>query len=186
MGSPDWGLLPDEVVSLIRQREWTNLANLKARLSGQRAFPIRIGLKPPNGRAAMSSLEHFGQFVRQWRACRFSRFVQWKHRNYRELSVQEVPHSVVLHSVADLVFVLGPEAERRCEIWSRNMAPILSVGRHEAQLYLPMVKHIDHVESMSLEDCKLMATLLPQLHGDMGQGQYLRALPLEGLDTEFL
>ncbi len=63
------------------------------------------------------------------------------------------------------------------------MMPLLRLDRC---LYPALVKHIDTVEQLSMREAELLAELLPQLHQGLGKGQYLRALPLIGVDTKFL
>ncbi|NIR95358.1 MAG: hypothetical protein GWO08_17415, partial [Gammaproteobacteria bacterium] len=49
-----------------------------------------------------------------------------------------------------------------------------------------MVRHLTALEKLDEEDVKLIAGLLPQLRRGLGRGRYLRALPLQGVDTKFL
>ncbi|MCO6413242.1 MAG: hypothetical protein J5I92_10895 [Thiogranum sp.] len=179
-----WGLLPDVVDRLVRKREWNNAANLKARLLGDRPFPIRIGLKPPSGRSAISDLAHFQLFVEQWKAFSRQDWVEWDDRSYRALSQQRIPVALVLQSVQDLIDFLGDEARQRSRIWAANMQPLTAVAG--SGMYPVLVKHLGTVEEMSVDECVLLKTLVDQLHAGMGAEHYLRSLPLTGVDTKFL
>ncbi|NHB96963.1 DUF3322 domain-containing protein [Photorhabdus stackebrandtii] len=178
-----WGLLPAQVKNLIRQREWDNLSSLKARLLGSKAFPVRVGLKPPRGRSAISDMVHFQRFVDEWKSFPYQDLVEWSSKNFRELSEQRIPTFVAIESVQHLIQFLGNDALSRSKVWERNMKPFLRV---EKELYPALVKCIDIVEKLSLRDAELLAKLLPQLKQGLGEGQYLRALPLIGIDTKFL
>lgn len=178
-----WGLLPAQVKKIVKQREWDKSSSLKARLSGARNFPIKVGLKPPNGRAAISDMIHFQRFVEEWRSFQHQDLVQWSSKSFRELSDQVLPTLLVIHSFEDLIRFLGDNALSRSSVWERNMIPLLRLG---GCLYPGLVKHIDTVEQLSLRDAELLADLLPQLQHGMGKGLYLRALPLIGVDTKFL
>ncbi|MCT8351779.1 Wadjet anti-phage system protein JetD domain-containing protein [Photorhabdus kayaii] len=178
-----WGLLPAQVKSIIRQREWDSLPSLKARLLGIKAFPIRVGLKPPKGNSAILDIVHFQRFIDEWKSFPHQDVVEWSSKNFRELSEQRIPTFVVIESMQCLIQFLGSDALSRSKVWERNMKPFLWVNK---DLYPALVKCIDIVEKLSLRDAELLAKLLPQLKQGLGEGQYLRALPLIGIDTKFL
>lgn len=179
----DWGLLPSGVRALILKREWNNEAGLKARLLDRKPFPIRIGLKPPAGRSAIEDMAHFQQFIQEWRSYSPQKFVQWESRRYRTLAEQSVPKFFVLESVQELIEFVGKEALHRSQKWTTNMSPLLAIRE---DIYPALVKNLDRFESMGSTDAQLLADLVKQLSPKMGIGQYLRALPLVGIDTKFL
>ncbi|CDL79527.1 DUF3322 domain-containing protein [Xenorhabdus cabanillasii] len=178
-----WGLLPTQVKEIVRKREWNNLSSLKARLLGAKPFPIRIGLKPPSGAFALSDLTHFQRVVSEWKSFPYQEMVLWSSKKFRELSEQVIPILVVLESMQQLIKFLGRDAIRRSVIWERNMRPFLHI---DEVLYPALVKNIDIVEKITLKEAELLAKLLPQLKQGLGKGQYLRALPIIGIDTKFL
>jgi len=59
--------LPEVVRSRLRQLEWDNIGNLRDRLLGKRAFPIRVSLKPPTGPQALDAMAHFQTYIAAWR-----------------------------------------------------------------------------------------------------------------------
>lgn len=180
---PCWGLLPEQIRSRIRRREWDNFPSLKARLLGTKGFPIRIGLKPPDGSSAILNMDHFQKFVQEWKSFHHQDLVQWSVKNYRDLSEQDIPIFVVIGSIQDLIRFLGDKALSRSRLWECNMLPVLQLDQN---LYPALVKHLDMVENLSSRDAELLAQLLPQLKPSLGTGLYLRALPLVGVDTKFL
>ena len=178
-----WGLLPEDVRQLILKREWASTANLKARILGHKPFPIRIGLKPPTGKAAIADMAHFQNFVQQWRSDPQQEFIQWETRSYRTLSEQQLPRFFILNDLEALIEYVGDEARQRSKVWQTNMAPLLDV---DDSCYSALIKHLDSIEQMSVLDAQLLADIVPQLSQGMGLDQYLRALPLVGADTKFL
>ncbi|KMJ44061.1 hypothetical protein AB204_16375 [Xenorhabdus khoisanae] len=178
-----WGLLPTQVTEIVRKREWDNLSSLKARLLGAKPFPIRISLKPPSGAFALSDLTHFQRVVNEWKSFPHQEMVLWSSKRFRELSEQVVPIWVVIESMQQLIEFLGQNALRRSVIWERNMKPFLHI---DEVLYPTLVKNIEIVEKITLKEAELLAKLLPQLKQGLGKGQYLRALPIIGIDTKFL
>jgi len=178
-----WGLLPTAVRSLILTREWENKARLKARLLGRKSFPIQISLKPPSAPAAIDHLAHFQHFIHAWQTYPHQHWVQWEDRSYRQLGQQRVPKFFVLDSVQALIQFIGDQAVQRSQRWEQNMSPLLAIS---SDLYPTLIKHLDKIESMQATDSQLLADLITQLSPGLGIGQYLRALPLVGIDTKFL
>ena len=186
---PLWGLLPDQVIQLVKRREWDNIASLKARLLGEKAFPLRIGLKPPNGHSALSDVEHFLRFIAEWKAFPHQEMVQWEIKSFRNFSDQNVPTFIVVNSVKQLMQLLGRDAHERSQLWERNMALLLNIdgmGQLNQRLYPALVRWIEEIEKLSEKESKLLAKLLPQLKQGLGKGCYLRALSVNGVDTKFL
>ncbi|MDR0218666.1 MAG: DUF2220 family protein [Enterobacteriaceae bacterium] len=181
--TPHWGLLPSQVKEIVRKREWDNLPCLKARLLGAKPFPMRIGLKPPSGACALSDLAHFQRVVSEWKLFPHQEMVQWSSKKFREISEQVIPVGLEISSMQQLITFLGKEAIRRSVIWERHMRPFLHINKI---LYPALIKHIDIIEKITLSDAELLAKLLPQLKQGLGKGQYLRALPIIGIDTKFL
>ncbi|WP_341325626.1 DUF3322 domain-containing protein [Methylotuvimicrobium sp. KM2] len=178
-----WGLLPEDVLAQLRTREWLNIENLRSRLSGDRPFPIRIALKAPTGAQALADLEHFRCFVESWRRWPNPSQVNWQTKKFLQLGEQALPVAVQIDSMPALIAVLGSKAEARKQRWEQLMRPLLNI---DARLSTVLIKQLSVLESMAPDDSALLAQLLPQLHRGMGQGAYLRALPLKGVDTKFV
>lgn len=178
-----WGLLPEAVLAQIRQREWDNSRNLRGRLSGERAFPLRMSLKTPTGAQALADLEHFRLFLHHWQQWRQPLQLEWQQKKYQQLGEQRIPVALSIASMPELIAVLGTKAEARSQRWQQLMQPLLSLN---SRLSAVLVKQLTILESMTIDDTALLAHLLPQLQSGMGQGQYLRALPLHGVDTKFV
>ena len=178
-----WGILPEEAKDIIRRREWDKPASLKARLSGTKEFPIRLGLKPPKGNSASADMAHFQRFVDEWKVFPHQDLVQWSTKTFRDLAEQLIPTFIVIHSIRDLIDFLGSEALSRSKIWEHNMMPLLQIDN---RLYPALVKHLETIEKLCRPEVELLALLIPQLKPGMGEGLYLRALPLVGIDTKFL
>ncbi|MGH8550082.1 MAG: DUF3322 domain-containing protein [Methylococcales bacterium] len=178
-----WGLLPADVVAEIERREWQNSRNLRARLCGERSLPLRIALKAPTGEQALADLEHFRLFIANWKNWPHPNQLHWQRRKYQRLGEHEVPVALQIDSMPELIALLGPQAETRSRGWKRRMGPLLAM---DSRLSKALLKNLDTIESMSEDDAVLLAKALPQLRPDMGLGLFLRALPLEHVDTKFV
>lgn len=179
----DWGLLPGEVRARLRQREWNNRRNLRQRLSGERPFPLRLPLKPPDASQALADLQHLQELVAQWRAWPWPEQVQWEARSFRHLGDWQLPVALQIDSMQALIDCLGNDAVALAHHWQQVIAPLQAL---EPSLFPTLVRHLDALEQMSPEDAKLLTRLLPQLQRGLGKGQYLRGLPLTGVDTKFM
>lgn len=179
-----WGLLPADIDSLILEKEWLNPRNLKSRLLGKRPFPIKINLKAPDGRMAVDDLPYFQKFIESWKLYPHQNFIEWETKSFRSLGEQHIPRFFILHSIQDLILAIGKDAEERSDVWRVNMAPLLKLPGND--IYPVLVKHLSTVENIPYKDCLLLKNLTEQLSPNMGAGDYLRAVPLVGVDTKFL
>jgi hypothetical protein len=180
---PTWGSLPHDARQRVFELEWHNSVNLKARMLGDRPFPLVMGLKPPTGKQAIDDLTHFREFVKQWQAIEATTQLKWIELNFRRLGRQQVPHSLIFDRMEQLINFLGEDARQRQQKWATNMSPLLDFNQ---ATFPAMVKHLQTIETMAGADVKVLPTLLPQLKPGLGQGMYLRALPLVGVDTKFV
>ena len=181
-----WGTLPKTIREKVVKQEWNNLANLKARLIGSRPFPIKLGLRPPTGKQAAQAFDQFRFFVDQWKQFEPEHCVLWEQKSFRLVSDQRVPKMFVIHNMQEFIEFVGQEAQRRAKIWQQNMLPVLNFVQDRQAVYPVLVKHLEKIETMTRDDARLLAILLPQLAENMGKGGYLRGLPLVEVDTKFL
>jgi len=178
-----WGLLPKAVVAEIERREWLHGLNLRARLGGERPFPLRLPLKAPTQEQALTDLEHFRAFIASWKAWPHPRQLEWQSRKYQRLGEHAVPIALRIDSMPDLIAVLGPAAEARSRRWQERMHPLLAL---DPRLATALLKHLDAIESMTVDHALMVAQVLPQLLPGLGQSAFLRALPLQDVDTKFV
>ncbi|MGB5277899.1 MAG: DUF3322 domain-containing protein [Gammaproteobacteria bacterium] len=179
----EWGLLPEDVRALLRQKEWASAKHLRQRLLGQRRFPLQVALKVPTGAQALRRVSHFHEFIKQWRQSTYNDQILWVQKQYRQLGTHDVPSSLSLKDMQALIEFIGPKAVARSEHWEKLMVPVMEF---DPGLYPILVRHLLALENMSADDTTLIARLLSQLHKNIGQGSYLRALPLKEVDTKFL
>lgn len=189
MTRPSWGLLPIDVISQLRKREWENLRTLKSRLKGEKPFPIRMSLKPPRGNAALTEMMHFQEFIDSWKSFPFKTMVQWERRVFRHLSEQTIPVRLVLDDIKSLADVLGHSEQ--LHHWQRKISLFLSQLFAEdltvqQLLFRILVDHLEEITHFTDQDGLLMMALIPQLKAGLGHGGYLRALPISTVDTKFI
>ncbi len=179
----DWGLLPEDVRQQLRQKEWEHPRHLRQRLLGERTFPIRINLHPPTGKQVLDDVAGFHSFVGVWRSWPLQTQLEWKQTRYAQLGQQDIPSTLIIGSIQELIECLGDSAAKRSRQWQSLMAPILEVDQ---SLYPVLIKQLHRLEKLTVIEATMIAQLLPQLTQGMGCGCYLRALPIDGVDTKFL
>ena len=178
-----WGLLPDEVREKLKTTEWDHAQHLKKRLLGERPFPITTNLHPPTGKQALDDLGRFHSFIDAWQAWPQQNQLSWKQVQYTRLGEKRVPSQLTLDTTQALIKFIGGDAEKRSQRWQQRLSPILQVSQ---KLYPALIKQLKKLESLSQDEAQMIAQLLPQLSQGMGQGGYLRALPVIGVDTKFI
>ena len=150
---PSWGLLPEAVIALLRQKQWQNTKKLKALLmaavADETPFPICVSLKPPNGKAALEEITHFQQFVAAWKsfsqtaaACACD--VCWEQRSFRHLCDQAIPSKLIVPTISALAHLLAQAARRdaRCHGLERPRAadPLRAAAQCQIELLFPVVE----------------------------------------------
>lgn len=178
-----WGVLPEEIRNRIKVAEWDNIRNLKDLMIGSRPFPLRYSLRSPSGQQAIEDLVHLQNYVNAWKSFTPGELVEWKEINFRNLTSQRLPTHLVISDVRALITFIGDIAEQQCLHWESVMRPILS---YYPELYATLVSNLVLLNRLTASDAERIATLLPSLKKDMGKGKYLRALPIQGIDTKFI
>jgi len=183
MTKPNWGVLPLNVRATIIQREWNNLANVRARLLGEKLFPITIPLKAPKGHSAVEDLGHFQLFIKSWQDYAGEGTVHWEDRKYRKLLSQQVPCSFEIENFNTLVNLIGQDATKLSQHWQAMMAPLLEI---DSGLYPVLVRHLSTLSELDEWKSQALKKVALQLKAGLGKDLYLRALPLTGIHSKFI
>lgn len=178
-----WGLSPAEVKDKLRQSEWLQRGRLQQRLLGERPLPLVVSLRPPNSREALADVEALRQFIAHWHDWSGPGEVIYQSRQFRALGVQLLPARFEIHSLAQLFSFLGSDVEAQMDALQRKIKPLLAL---DASLHPVLMGQLKNLQNISPAAAAQMAALLPQLQPALGHGQYLRALPVNGVDTKFI
>lgn len=140
--------------------------------------------------------------------------VVWEKRNFRSLAEQDVPTHLNILDIGSLACILGSDEERQLQDWLSKIRYIFeslssqsyfpqsqshqassdegssshdsSLRGSDQNLFQALIDHLETLDSFEQGDLKLLVSLLPQLQKGMGQGCYLRALPVTFVDTKFI
>lgn len=179
-----WGRGPEDVIGALRRTEWTNRANLRARLSGQRPFPISIDLRPPTGPQAGKDLRRYREWVHAWHDVQLGKRVVWGEQPLKGFGSQRLPLRMVIEDIDDLACCLGADAARDVKQWSDIALELVSRNPALAGSALAIAPDLSHLPMAALRH---LAALLPELKQGMGEGQqYLRSLAVNSVGTKFI
>ena len=183
-----WGILPDDAIAQLRKKEWDHPRHLKQRLRHQRPFPIVLSLKAPTGQQAFADIDHFHTFFKTWKNFGYPDLVEWQQRQFKQLATQHVPVKLVIPTLDVMVELLGQQ--QRLKKISDKISFLLQqlfVEPHiEYALFSTLIEYLEQIEQYPEHDWQLLIHLIAQLKANMGAGHYLRALPLQHVDTKFL
>ena len=140
--------------------------------------------------------------------------VVWEKRNFRSLAEQDVPTHLNILDIGSLACILGSDEERQLQDWLSKIRYIFeslssqsflpqsqihqassyegssshdsSLRGSDQNLFQALIDHLETLDSFEQDDLELLVRLLPQLQKGMGQGCYLRALPVTFVDTKFI
>ena len=187
-----WGLLPQALMQMLEVKEWHNMSRLKKRLTGEVKAEVSYALKPPNAVQVLADLARYQHFVAEWQAfeAKFAtRDIQvlWETKSFQQLKNQHMPVRLIITTIPALASLLGKE--QLLQDWQHKIVTFMSNSLYEPYrdaIKHIMLQHIDRIDTLSLEDIRLLSLVIPQLKKGLGNGLYLRGLPLAEVGTKFV
>ena len=180
-------LLINEIIERITKTEISNLNNLIKRLLGQREYPIKVALKPPTNQEILKDVNAFGKFIHCYNAYPHQELIEYSQKVYAcGADGSQIPNYFVVNSFDELLLCIKNDDRKKVSLLLDRVDSLATCFKLEdkSSLY-PLIKYLS-LDDLSAEDFKLLLVTLPQLKRDMGKNLYIRALPLEGVDTKFL
>ncbi|MCR5084529.1 MAG: hypothetical protein K6A65_03375 [Succinivibrionaceae bacterium] len=178
---------PKEVAAELERREVANTSNLVRRLQGLRPYPIRVPLHRPCEREILRDVARYESFLAGWERLGHQRLIEYVEVSYKGGTYgKRVPDCLVLGSLEDLLLMVQPAlAAQVRETLGRIGELAATLGLADPGPLYPLYRMLEPsaLGAGEFSDLKL---LLPQLSPGMGRGLYLRALPLEGIDTKYV
>lgn len=186
MNQPDWGILPPDAAAILRRRYW-NSARRRQLLSDSSAFPLELGLKPPSGKQALQHAGHFQHFIQAWRGIENTICTSRKLQHFGE---QTIPQKLHFPDVESLARFIGSNEYRQHRHWQTRYTRLMRACSpndwQQEALSIALIGSLHDLEAMTDTDFALLCQTIPQLYPTIGQGCYLRALPLHGIHTKFI
>jgi hypothetical protein len=128
-------------------------------------------------------MAHFQTYMAEWRAWPGPGHVEYQTSNLPQVGRHDLPMALVLEGFDELTSFLGPAAQARRQHWESVFEPLCAL---DSALQPCLVRNLISLELLSVTDAERLAATLAQLKPGLGRDNYLRALPLTGVDTKFV
>ena len=150
---------PDEAVELIVKREFENTTRLIKRLCNELPYPVEVNLKVPTDKDLTKSngVSCYVDFLDRWKKFPYQNLIVRRDIRYKSgIDGSGVPEKLSINSFEELKLLLY-------------------------RLYRELNEY-----ALNDDDFSTLCILLPQLNRGMGKDQFLRALPVNSVDTKFI
>lgn len=179
MSAPHWGVLPETLAAELYRREWGSAAKRQRLLRGERPFPLSVNLKPPTSKQALQNPQHCQAFVAAWKQV-LPQQVVWETRQLQHFGSIALPQRLVLADADSLLALIGEQGT--WARWQTLIARVTEVtGCRDA-----VTAQVEALDRLPEHELAMLLRVWPQLQPGMGQGAYLRALPLAGAHSKFV
>ncbi|MGN1392851.1 MAG: Wadjet anti-phage system protein JetD domain-containing protein [Succinivibrionaceae bacterium] len=179
-------LVKDAVKKLIDY--YTSSSSAKKRLgevlSGEKSFK-EINLQPPTGNSALKDTGAFYRFIQDWRNFRNQNAVVYKSITFRFAEdKQDIPSKLVIHDINEFLELLPKSTATTLQNFLETVQQLSLVWPQcdKGNFY----SLINDLWELDKDTVNKLCTVLPQLKKGMGKNFYLRALPIQHIDTKFL
>ncbi len=180
-------LLPNEVIKKIEKNEIENISHLILRLQGQREYPIRVSLKIPTVKNIMSDIAAYENFVRTWNDFPYQGMVERVTVNYRYgVQGENIPYEFVVHDFGELVKLISSKNKNAVTAFIERCKTLSNVMHYDNLNALYSLYRELNLEVISKKEFSDLMICMPQLKRGLGKDYYLRAIPIEHIDTKFI
>lgn len=180
--------LPRDVQELLLRTEWNHPGHFRDQLLGVRNG-ARIALNPPSGNQAADDPVALRTFREQWErlatdpALHPCVKIRFEERKLRLFGALRLPIEVAVEDLQGIARLLGSDAVERLRLVN---ALLQGFYLHDESLGRAAARHVGRLEGLTQSEAAMMARALSQMRAGLGEGTYLRALPIERVDTKFL
>ncbi len=166
-------------------RLWERGEILRARLTGEPLFPLRLRLRRPSAREIADRFGEVGDWIRHLQAgSREQRgtgyAIEWRQINHRVHGANHLPDSIIVPSERDALTLISrtAQAERFQALAAATLERFPTLGPWLAQHPLTALEQARHWEAV--------LAVLSYFAAHPRPGCYLRALDIRGVDTKFI
>ncbi|MDN5871173.1 MAG: DUF3322 domain-containing protein [Nitrococcus sp.] len=165
-------------------RLWERGDILRARITGEPLFPVRLRLRRPSSREVADRFGEVGDWIRHLQAGsdkpRGGYVIEWREINHRVHGANSVPDSVTIPSERDALALIGrtAHAERFQVLAAATRARFPQL---EAWLARRPLTVLDHAQEWSA-----VLAVLSWFAAHPRPGLYMRQLDIPSVDTKFI
>lgn len=180
-------LLPNEVIKKIEKNEVENISHLILRLQGQREYPIRVPLKTPTVKTIMSDIASYENFVRLWNDFPYQEMIERVSINYRYgVQGENIPAEFVVHDFKELLKLISSKNKNAVTAFIERCKTLSDIMHYDNLNNLYSLYRELNLEAISNKEFSDLMICMPQLKRGLGKDYYLRAIPIEHIDTKFI
>lgn len=186
---------PNQIIDELEKKYWYKRKNFKAVLKGEINFPIKLPLKAPTTSSQiLANMSHIHNFKQAWQ--NFNHEFDWcqvefQSKNFQKFGVVTLPHHLIIENRAGLIGIFSKDKQVQLQnLQNRINKIICELNKNfeiDSQGFLNfLIDNLESFEHVSDDEIHQFLQLLPQLTFGMGNGLYLRNLPIIGVDSKFI
>lgn len=184
-------ILPEEALKSVYKRFWGTFAKQKELMLRDIKLPWSKPLGGLSGSHTIARLSEHRQFVDRWREFSHADLVQWRQVNRQSIGTIKVPERITLSSTEEVLACLPNETQKIFEhreyvINELAQGLIESFGSLDPRGLINALCDFDTLDKAKPQWCCDFLAIIPQLSRGMGEGLYLRTLPIEHGHTKFI
>ncbi|GEM_PF-1797033 len=180
-------LLPNEVIKKIEKNEVENISHLILRLQGQREYPIRVPLKTPTVKTIMKDIASYENFVRTWNDFPYQEMIERVTVNYRYgVQGENIPSEFIVHDFEELIKLISSKNRNAVTVFIERCKTLSHIMHYDNLNNLYSLYRELNLEAVSNKEFSDLMICMPQLKRGLGKDYYLRAIPIEHIDTKFI
>lgn len=135
----------------------------------------------PGEQEAMGDTERVRSWINGWRTWRGAGELVWVERLWRILGKQQLPATLILHSVSEVLAWLDEEAR-----WTRASQRYAALVARWPRLAVRLERHFNVLADYDEADFTRLHAMVAWLEQNPATGLYARQVPLAGIDSKWL
>lgn len=186
---------PHEIIVELDKKYWHNKKKFKALLKGKMEFPLKMSLKAPTTSSQiLANMDTIQEFIQVWQKfndefelCQ----VEFQSKNFQQFGTVTLPYYLIIENRTALISIFTQDKQAQLQHLQNRINRIIhtltqcfEIDGQELLEFL--IDNLESFEHLSDDEINQLLQILPQLKYKMGNGFYLRNLPIVGVDTKFI
>lgn len=186
---------PQDIMAELDKKYWHNKKKFKALLKGKMGFPLKMSLKAPTTSGQiLANMDTIQEFIQVWQKfndefelCQ----VEFQSKNFQQFGTVTLPYYLIIENRTALISIFTQDKQKQLQHLQNLINQIIhtltrcfEIDGQELLEFL--IENLESFEHLSDDEINQLLQILPQLKYKMGNGFYLRNLPIVGIDTKFI
>lgn len=186
---------PNQIINELEKKYWYNHKNFKDLLRGEINFPLKLTLKSPiTSSQILDHMSHIQDFKQAWQnfnnefnLCK----VEFQSKNFQKFGVVTLPYYLIIENRIGLISIFSKDKQAQLQNLQNSINKIICELNKDFEIdsqdfFNFLIDNLEIFENFSNDEIHQFLQLLPQLKFGMGNGLYLRNLPVIGVDSKFI